>query len=401
MPVRCDVCQKVLSSRSYLRKHIENVHEKKRHKCDQCEKDFAGESGLRYHKLTKHEGKKRTYRKKQCPHCNKSFNSGSPYNGHLLTHQSLKPFLCPFCSSYAAKELGALKKHIDSTHFKCRWFCLMDGCNASMSEISLKAHLKKKHNISSNFANHMEQRRTAATPSSLAPVRGKLPSTPTTNNDPREASTSLRQQPTQVFSVKFEDIDTYSKLRSLMNRLGLIVSSTSSDSSSSDDDSSDNSNDQSDDSNEKSAEAQETKESESEDSALHLIEEEMNKRRRLTWHNPNATGGSSDDDDDNEDDDKDKPSNSKSSSSSSSSSKKEEPKEEEASSSSSGPPPRRIDVKPRMFAWIPTGERIQRGIDVNRLQREPTDALEPYNNWLHNREQQEQEREKKKKIKLN
>ena len=176
----CPRCQKEFAWKSDLRRHIESVHEKKRPKCDQCEKYFASRSGLYYHKLTKHEGKKIKRSKKQCPHCNKSFGSDH-YAQHLLTHQSLKPFLCPFCSSYAAKELGTLKKHIDSVHFKCRWFCLMDGCNASATqETNLKGHFKKKHNISTSFVNHMEQRRTASTPSSLTPVRGKLPSTPST-----------------------------------------------------------------------------------------------------------------------------------------------------------------------------------------------------------------------------
>ena len=329
--------------------------------------------------------------KKQCPHCNKSFGTGH-YNQHLLTHESLKPFLCPFCSSFAAKELANLKRHIDSLHFKCRWFCLMDGCNNSKSHATrMNKHLKKKHNISTNFINHMEQRRTAATPASLTPVRGKIPSTTTANNDPREASTSLRQQSTQQFTVKFEDIDTYPKLRSLMNRLELIATESSSNSSSSDDDSRNDSSDQSDASKNKSDEAQETKESESEDSALYLVEEEMNKRRRLTWHNPNATGSSSDDSDDDDNDNNDKKSNSKPSSSSSSSSsspKREEPKEEEsASSSSSGPPARRIDVKPRMMAWIPTGQSSQRGIDVNRLQQEPPESVEF--NWLCDNQKEE------------
>ena len=281
----------------------------------------------------------------------------------------------------------------------------MDGCNNSETDPSpMNKHLKKKHNVSSSFANRMEQRRTAATPSSLTPVRGKLPSTPVSNNDPREASTSSRQQSAQQsFTVKHDDINTETKLRALLNRLELIATSASSDSSSSDDHSSDESSgDESDASNEKSDEAQDANESESEDSAMYLVEEEMNKRRRLTWFNPDATGSSSDDDDnDDDDDDKDdKQSNSKSSSSSSSfsfsSKPKEEPKEEEdASSSSSGPPPRRIDVKPRKMVWIPTGERSQRGIDVNRLQQEPPDSLELYNNWL--REQQDQEQEQKEK----
>ena len=243
----CPRCQKEYVTKTVLRKHIEDVHEKKRYKCDQCEKDFASRGALHEHKLTKHEGKKikRKRNKKQCPHCNKYFNTGGHFNNHLLTHQSLKPFLCPFCSSFATKQLGDLKQHIDSIHFKCRWFCLMDGCNASATRFGdLNGHFKKKHHISSNFVNHMEQRRTAATPASLTTVRGKLPTT-STNNDPREASTSLRHQTTQQsFTVKYEDVDTYPKLRALMNRLELIATSTSSDSSSSDDDSSDDSSDQ-------------------------------------------------------------------------------------------------------------------------------------------------------------
>ena len=158
MGVRCDVCQKVLSSKSKLRTHVENVHEKTRHKCDQCEKEFSDRCSLRRHKLTKHEGMKIKRNQKQCPHCNKSFKTNN-YNRHLLTHESLKPFLCPFCSSYAAKYMNALKQHTDWIHFKCRWFCLMDGCNNSENAaFSMRNHLKKKHSISSNFANRMEQR---------------------------------------------------------------------------------------------------------------------------------------------------------------------------------------------------------------------------------------------------
>ena len=278
----------------------------------------------------------------------------------------------------------------------------MDGCNASEPDPSpMSKHFKKKHKISSNFANHMEHRRTAATPSSLTPVRGKLPSTPA-NNDPREASTSVRQQSAQEgFTVKFEDIDTQAKLRSLLNRLELIATSASSDSEAVDA-SSEIETDESADSDDGTDKAQETHESESEDSALYLVEEEMNKRRRLTWHNPNAIGSSSDDDDDDDDDDdNDKQSNSKSSSSSSSSfsfaSKKEEPKEEDsASSSSSGPPPRRIDVKPRMFAWIPTGDRIHQGMDVNQLQTEPEPVHEQYSDCLRGPQEEQEQKEKEK-----
>ena len=141
----------------------------------------------------------------------------------------------------------------------------MDGCNNSESKAgNMNRHLKKKHDISSNFINHMEQRRTAATPSSLTPVRGKVPSTTTATSDPREASTSVRQQSAQPFTVKHEDINNETKLRSLLNRLELIATEASSDSSSSNDDSSADSNDQSDASDNKSDAGQDAKESDSE-----------------------------------------------------------------------------------------------------------------------------------------
>ena len=382
----CPCCQKEFTQKVNLRTHIESVHEKKRHKCDQCEKDFAGESGLRYHKLTKHEGKKININKKQCPHCKKSFKTGGDYNQHLLTHQSLKPFLCPFCSSYAAKMLVHLKRHIDSVHFKCRWFCLMDGCNSSATNGGdLNQHFKKKHNISRNFVNHMEQRRTAATPSSLTPVRGKLPSSTTNNNDPREASTSLRQQSThQSFTVKHEDINNETKLRSLLNRLGLIANSTSSDSSSSDNDSSDESSDQSDASNEKSDETQDQS-SKDDKAKASSTSDQLQKRRRLVWHNSDATSSSDDDVDHNDD----KQSNSKSSSSSSSSSKQEK-NEESASSSSSGPPPRRIDVEPRKIMWLPTGEQSKRGFSATQTQNTNRGAPElcEYEKWIRDRDRE-------------
>ena len=108
----CGRCQKEFTRKDNLRTHILNVHEKKRHKCDQCEKDFASFSAVRNHELTKHEGKKIKRNRKQCPHCNKFFRSGGDYNKHLLTHPIVEPFLCPFCSSYAAKQLGTLKAHM-------------------------------------------------------------------------------------------------------------------------------------------------------------------------------------------------------------------------------------------------------------------------------------------------
>ena len=106
----CPRCQQEFGHKGHLRRHIEDVHEKKRHKCDQCEKDFASGGTLHNHKLTKHEGKKIKRNKKQCPHCNKSFSTKN-YSHHLLTHQSLKPFLCPFCSSYAAKYVERISSN--------------------------------------------------------------------------------------------------------------------------------------------------------------------------------------------------------------------------------------------------------------------------------------------------
>ena len=71
-------------------------------KCPKCELKFFKANLLEEH-LKLHEGK----RAKQCPVCQKSFNSNYHFKTHMRTHSRVKPFCCPvkvcfcplFCTS--------------------------------------------------------------------------------------------------------------------------------------------------------------------------------------------------------------------------------------------------------------------------------------------------------------
>ena len=59
-------------------------------KCPKCELKFFKANLLEEH-LKLHEGK----RAKQCPVCQKSFNSNYHFKTHMRTHSRVKPFCCP------------------------------------------------------------------------------------------------------------------------------------------------------------------------------------------------------------------------------------------------------------------------------------------------------------------
>ena len=52
---KCDICGKILSSRSHLEDHIMTVHKKIKHPCNICGNQLATNSGLIAHKQSMHK----------------------------------------------------------------------------------------------------------------------------------------------------------------------------------------------------------------------------------------------------------------------------------------------------------------------------------------------------------
>jgi len=139
--VECMKCHKKCRNKATLRNHIKQVHSEKQFTCDHfncnyvgktkpklklhqathekkfdcniCEKLFSNKSKLRKHILIKHEDPDRF----KCNVCDKRLNSKHSWRRHFQTHEvnAEKPFGCDQCpKSFQLKE--ALKQHQQKVH---------------------------------------------------------------------------------------------------------------------------------------------------------------------------------------------------------------------------------------------------------------------------------------------
>lgn len=82
----CGLCGKGYTTSSYLRKHIQTVHDKERpYKCPICHKGFSSSSYLKIHKRT-HTGE----RPFQCTICFRCFTTKSSLKVHMQKHEKNK-----------------------------------------------------------------------------------------------------------------------------------------------------------------------------------------------------------------------------------------------------------------------------------------------------------------------
>lgn len=119
---KCHVCNKILSSRGNLNKHMIIHDPEKKFECPICHIKFNQSRDLKNHEMTIHTGE-RPYicktcgkgfvhkhylaehmdyhsgdRKYQCPQCGKRFQSSSTLSKHMERHKGLRSHQCKFCS---------------------------------------------------------------------------------------------------------------------------------------------------------------------------------------------------------------------------------------------------------------------------------------------------------------
>lgn len=167
----CEHCQKVLSSRDVLRKHIQIYHEKvervktlhvcskcgisvsskyilmnheksdcgraPRNKCDICGKSYSTLGYLRSH-MRIHTGALPHV----CAECGKAFRNGHQLIAHSRVHTGARPYVCEVCGKgFSHRE--TLLTH-SSMHTGLKRFCCQ-GCGERFSCISnLKAHRRSR-----------------------------------------------------------------------------------------------------------------------------------------------------------------------------------------------------------------------------------------------------------------
>ena len=117
--IKCNVCNKILSSVKSLKRHVSTYHFKTL-KCDVCGKFFSTEAQLSIH-IKMHQGYK-------CDECGKVYSTSASLRGHRFRNhpsdvnaavqspeQPATPVLCDFCSK-TFKSIESLRIHKGKVH---------------------------------------------------------------------------------------------------------------------------------------------------------------------------------------------------------------------------------------------------------------------------------------------
>ena len=145
-PLQCKRCNKIFSRNNVLKKHILEVHEGKRtkdHKCDICGHIFSESSGLKLHIKSVHE----QIKDHKCNDCNKAFSTRGTLKTHIENvHEDKRNYKCEKCD-IAYKERKTLNAHIRHVHEgQEKVFFMCESCGKSLAtDYSLKIHIRSEH----------------------------------------------------------------------------------------------------------------------------------------------------------------------------------------------------------------------------------------------------------------
>ena len=89
--------------------------EEMKRRCLECGATFASYSVLRYHRYKNGHDGKTPY---TCLECDLKFGSTGHLRSHVATHEKVRPFNCPICSS-SFSRIDSLNKHLKSKHQNC------------------------------------------------------------------------------------------------------------------------------------------------------------------------------------------------------------------------------------------------------------------------------------------
>lgn len=119
---QCDICDKVFKRKSYLQRHIKQVHiNADTYLCPECGYLAKSQVTLRYHIHAKHGE-----RKYQCEHCEKRFIALNHLQTHLLAHTNKKAYLCNVCGksfNYSNSLEYHMRIHTGEKRYECK-YCL-------------------------------------------------------------------------------------------------------------------------------------------------------------------------------------------------------------------------------------------------------------------------------------
>ena len=156
--LKCEHCDKTYGKKVHLRRHVEVVHENKKHfHCEKCGKNLVDLYALKKHIASIHEEQK--FKKKpvyvSCEICGKSVTSNSSLKNHrIIAHGTTKKFECEICNKKFAIQ-GQLMGHIREVHNKIKNHKCKNCEKAFYKKSKLMQHIACVHENLRNFKCHI------------------------------------------------------------------------------------------------------------------------------------------------------------------------------------------------------------------------------------------------------
>ena len=142
----CSVCNKILSQKSHLDRHMLIHSGLKPYACDICMKTFSQKVHLDKHSRV-HTGEKLF----ACTICDKRFSQKTHLNIHTNIHTGEKPFVCTMCDKTFTQKTH-LDNHITIHTGEKRFACLL--CERRFSQKThLDRHCKNIHKVDPKLTN--------------------------------------------------------------------------------------------------------------------------------------------------------------------------------------------------------------------------------------------------------
>ena len=142
--IRCDLCNKLLSNRDYIKKHMEAHLDIRRYPCSVCNRSFRCSAHLKEHMDSHFPDQSWA-----CKKCGKLFNRRDSMRYHMKSHSGAKPFKCEKCNQQF-KRSENLRNHMLIHEGIKPHSCVT--CGASFRQkVSLKRHIKRIHQQQGNI----------------------------------------------------------------------------------------------------------------------------------------------------------------------------------------------------------------------------------------------------------